>query len=135
MWGATAQMAKKIAGGVASVGVPVKLFDVALSERTEIIKDMLGAQGYIFESSTHNKDMLPGMAEFLAFFKGLKPKNRMVAVFGSYGWAGGAVKSIEDILKEAELEPVSPGFSIQYRPHEDELKRCFEFGRDFAKML
>lgn len=51
---------------------------------------MLDAQGYIIGSATHDNDMLPTIVGFLAFLKGLKPKNRIACVFGFYGWAGGS---------------------------------------------
>lgn len=132
MWGSTEKMARKITEGITDSGVEVKLFDVAQSDRTEIIKEMLDAKGYIIGSSTHDNGMLPALAGFLEFLKGLKPKNRTVCVFGSYGWGGGAAKSIENILKEAGIEIIQPPLSVQFVPDENELKKCFEFGRDFA---
>lgn len=135
MWGATEKMARKIVEGISDTGVSVKLFDVALSDCTQIIKEMLDARGFIFGSSTHDNNMLPTLAGFIEFFKGLKPKNRVACVFGSYGWAGGAVKEIEGILKETGIELVQPGLSVKYVPDEDEIRNCYEFGRDFAEKL
>ncbi len=135
MWGATEKMARKIAEGIATAGVDVKVFDVTSSDRTEIIKEMLDAKGFIFGSSTHDNDMLPNIAGFLEFFKGLRPKNRIAAAFGSYGGSGGAVKNIEDILKETGTELIQPSLSVNYVPDTNEIKRCYEFGRDFAQKL
>ena len=133
MWGATERMSRRITEGITDSGVSVKLFDITQSDRTEIIKEMLDSKGYIIGSSTHNNDMLTTIAGFLHFLKGLKPKNRVAAVFGSYGWAGGAVKSIEDVLKEIGIEIIQPPLSIKYVPEEGEIERCYEFGKNFAK--
>ncbi len=135
MWGATEKMAKSIYEGITEAGVSTKLFDITQSDRTEVIKEMLDAKGFIFGSSTHNNDMLPGIAGFLEFLKGLKPKNRVACVFGSYGWAGGAVREIEDILKETGIELVQPGLSVKYVPDKNDVKRCYEFGRDFVSKV
>ncbi len=135
MWGATEKMARKIVEGMTDTGIKVKLFDVAVSDRTEIIKEMLDAKGFIFGSSTHDNNMLPALGGFMEFFKGLKPKNRVAGVFGSYGWAGGAVKEIEDILKETGIELVQPGLSVKYVPDTAEIKHCYEFGMDFANKI
>jgi flavorubredoxin len=135
MWGATEVMARKIVEGITDAGVNVKLFDVTKTDRTEMIKEMLDAKGFIFGSSTHDNDMLPNFAGFLEFVKGLKPKSRKAGVFGSYGWAGGAVKEIEGVLKEAGIELALPGLSVKYVPDESEIKRCIDFGRDFAKII
>lgn len=135
MWGATEAMARKIVEGITDAGVTVKLFDAATSDRTEIIKEMFGAKGFIFGSSTHDNDMLPTIAGFLEFVKGLQAKNRVAGVFGSYGWAGGAVKEIENVLKEGGIEIAKEGLSIRYVPDEGELKLCYDFGRGFAGII
>jgi flavorubredoxin len=132
MWGATEKMARKIAESLIDGKIAVKLFDVAVSDRSEIIRQMLDAKGFIFGSSTHDNGMLPAIAGFLQFFKGLKPKNRVAAAFGSYGWAGGAIKEIEDAIKASGAELAQPGLGVKYVPNADELNMCFEFGREFA---
>ena len=135
MWGSTEKMARQITQGLIDSGVSVKLFDITTSDRTEVIREMLDAKGYIIGSSTHDNDMLTSITGFLGFLKGLKPKNRIASVFGSYGWAGGAVENIESILKETGIEVVQPGLGIQYVPDTNEIKRCYEYGVDFAKHI
>jgi len=135
MWGATEKMARKISEGLTDSGLSVKLFNIAQSDRTEVVKEMLDAKGYLIGSSTHGNDMLPAIAGFLDFFKGLKPRDRIASAFGSYGWAGGAVKEVEDIIKGAGVELIQPGISFKYVPDENELKRCYEFGMEFGKRI
>jgi len=132
MYGSTGKMARKIVEGITDAGVEVKLFDIAQADRTEVIKEILDAKGCVIGSSTHDNDMLPTIAGFLAFLKGLKPKNRIGCAFGSYGWAGGAVKNIENILKEAGIEVTQPSIGAQYAPDKNEIERCYEFGTNFA---
>ena len=132
MWGATEKMARKIIEGIEKEGLSVKLFDITGSDRTEVIKEMLEAKGFIFGSSTHDNGMLTTLAGFLDFVKGLKPQNRCAAAFGSYGWAGGAVKQIEGIAQEAGMTLAQPGLQVKYMPDKDDLEKCFEFGRNFA---
>ena len=135
MWGATEKMARKIVAGVEKEGLSVKLFEITGSDRTEVVKEMLDARGFIFGSSTHDNNMLPTLAGFLDFIKGFKPKNRFSAAFGSYGWAGGAVKQIENVLKEAGIELVGSGLGVKYMPDKNDLESCFKFGRDFAAIV
>ena len=135
MWGATERMARKIGEGISDCGVSVKLYDVASGDRTEIVSQMLDARGFLFGSSTHGNDMLPNIAGFLEFVKGLRPKNRIASSFGSYGWAGGAVKNIEGIIKEAGIEMSGPSLSARFVPDEGEFRVCYEFGREFAGLV
>ena len=135
MWGATEKMARRIVEGISDAGVNVKLFDVMTSDRTEIIKEMLDAKGYLFGSSTHDNNMLPTIASHLEFVKGCKPKNRIASAFGSCGWAGGALKEMEGVLKEAGIELAQAPLSVKYTPSNDELKKCYEYGKEFAKLI
>jgi flavorubredoxin len=135
MWGSTEKMANKIVEGLIDEGIDVKFFNIAASDRTEVVKEMLDAKGFIIGSSTHDNDMLLNIAAFMELLKGLKPKNRIVAAFGSYGWAGGAVKEIEDILKETGSDLVLPSVSCKYAPDENDLKACYDFGVKFAKKI
>ncbi len=135
MWGSTEKMARRIADGITDSGVSAKIFDVSTSDRTEIIKEMLDTKGFLFGSSTHDNNMLPTMAGFLDFVKGMLAKNRVAAGFGSYGWAGGAVKQIEGLIKESGITVAQEGLSVKYVPDAGEIKQCYEFGRDFARMV
>lgn len=132
MWGATTKMARKISEAIIDASIDVKLFDVATSDRTTVIREMLDAKGFLIGSSTHDNDMLTSIAGFLEFLKGLKPKNRCSAAFGSHGWSGGAVASIEKVLKEGGIEVVQPGISVKYMPDKNELDAIYRFGKDFA---
>ncbi|MBI4982857.1 MAG: flavodoxin domain-containing protein [Candidatus Omnitrophica bacterium] len=135
MWQATEKMALKIAEGIVASGIEAKIFDIATSDRTEVIKEMLDAKGFIFGSSTHDNDMLPAIAGFLELVKGLRPKNRIVGFFGSYGWAGGAVNEMEGLFKEIGFNPALDSLQVKYVPDQDELKKCFEYGNNFANII
>lgn len=135
MWGSTEKMARKIVEGITDSGVDVKLFDVTTADRTAVIKEMFDAKGFMFGSSTHDNEMLPNIAGFLQFLKGMKPKNRISCAFGSHGWAGGAVKEIEGVLQEAGIEIAQAGLAVKYVPDESEIKKCYELGKDFANKV
>lgn len=135
MWGATEKMARKILEGLEDAGAKAALFDISLSDRTEVVKAMFEAKAYLIGSSTHDNGMLPNLAGFMEFVKGLKPQNRLAAVFGSYGWAGGAIKEIENTLSQAGIKISQPSLGVQYVPDEAQEKLCFNFGREFAKNL
>ena len=79
--------------------------------------------------------MLPNIARFMEFLKGLKPKGRVGMAFGSFGWAGGAVKEIEGVLKETGVDVAAPGVSLQYVPDAAGRLACFEAGKNFAEKI
>ncbi len=133
MWGATEKMARSIARGLMDSGLEVKIFDVNNADRTEIIKEMLDSGIFILGSSTHDNSMLPTMAGFLEFLRGLSPKNRIACSFGSFGWAGGAVRDIEKIISSIGIPLARPGLGVRYMPDEKEIRACFDLGRGIAQ--
>ncbi len=135
MWGSTEKMAKAIAEGIRSEGIEVKLCRLPMSDLGDIIGELLETQGILVGSSTINNDILPTLAPFLEELKGLKPRGKIAAAFGSYGWGGGAHKTIEEKLKQAGMQIASPGLTIKWVPDKEELEKCFDFGRQFVETL
>jgi flavorubredoxin len=133
MWSSTEKMAKAILDGASSQGVEVKLFRLPVSDRGDIIGELLNAKGIIVGSSTINNGVLPEVAPFLTEMQGLRPRNKLAAAFGSYGWGGGAVQTIEESLKKAGMEIAAPALTVKWIPNELELQKCFDFGKEFAR--
>ena len=135
MYGATEKMAKAISEGVKEEGIEFEIYKLSVSDRNDVITRLLEAKGILIGSATVDNDMLPDVLGFLGILKGLKPKNKIAGAFGSFGWSGGAVKNIENMLQEMKVEIFEPGISFKYVPTEEELKLCFEFGRRFAQRI
>jgi len=133
MWGSTEKMAKSIIEGISSEGIEAKLFRIPVSDRGDIIKELLAAKGILVGSSTINNGILPTVAPFLEEMAGLRPRNKLAGTFGSYGWGGGATKIIEEKLVKAGMKIATPSLAVNWAPDKDEIQRCFEFGKEFAK--
>lgn len=135
MWGSTERMAKAILEGVRSAGVEAVLYRLPQSDEGDIFGELLDAKGIILGSSTINNGILPTLGTFMVDLRGLKPKGKVAAAFGSYGWGGGAAKELEEALRAAGCDVVMPALTVNWAPTGEELKRCHEYGREFAKRL
>jgi flavorubredoxin len=133
MWGSTEKMAKMIVKGISSENVETSLFRLPYSDRGDIFKELLDAKCLVIGSSTINNNILPTMSPFLDELVGLRPVNKIAAAFGSFGWGGGAVKTIEDSIVKAGMKNLVPSLAVKWAPDELELQRCFEFGREIAQ--
>jgi flavorubredoxin len=133
MWGSTEKMAHALVEGIISENVEAKLYNLTKSDQSDIIKEVLDARTILVGSPTINNGMFPTVAAFLCYLKGLKPKGKIGAAFGSYGWAGGAVKAIEQELSQTGVELVDSGPAFKFVPETDELQKCFDFGREIAQ--
>ncbi|MCX8170097.1 MAG: FprA family A-type flavoprotein, partial [Candidatus Methanomethyliaceae archaeon] len=86
MWRSTETMARKIAEGAMSQGIEVKVFKLRASDATDIVTEILDAGAVVVGSPTINNSMFPTVSAFMNYIVGLKPKKKIWAFFGSYGW-------------------------------------------------
>jgi anaerobic nitric oxide reductase flavorubredoxin len=135
MWGSTGKMAHAIAEGITDGGVEAKLYRLTDSDKSDIIMEALDARALLIGSPTLNNGMFPTVAGFLCYLKGLKPRGKLAATFGSYGWAGGAVKAMQQELVQAGVELVESGLDFKFVPDKDELEKCVEFGRTMGERI
>ncbi len=132
IWGSTEKMAMAIVQGIQDEGVDARLYKFTASDQSDIIKEVLEAKAILIGSPTVNNGILPNVASLLEEFKGLKPKNKIACAFGSYGWGGGAVKTIEEKFKQAGMKIFEPGLTTQWVPDADGLKKYLELGKRIA---
>jgi len=135
MWESTRKMASAVAEGLHEQGVEYKLHDLAVTHRSDVMTDVLEASAIVLGSSTLNNGMLPRMADFLMYMRGLRPTNKVGAAFGSYGWSGEAVKMMNEILKEINIILCHEGLKVQYVPEHAQLAECVELGRTVGKAM
>jgi flavorubredoxin len=135
MWGSTERVANSLVEGVASEGVEVRLHRLSETHNSDVIADLLEARAVLVGSPTLNNGLFPSVASFLAYMKGLKPRKKIGATFGSYGWGGGAKRAAEAELKAAGIEVIDSDLYFNYRPMEEELEKAVDFGRDIARKV
>jgi len=135
MWESTEKMAKAMLEGIVSEGVETVLYRLPFSDNGDIIGELLETKGLLVGSATINNGILPTVAPFLREMEGLRPRNKVAAAFGSYGWGGGATATIEKALKSAGMELAVPALTVKWVPDKTELEKCYEYGREFAKKV
>lgn len=135
MWHSTETMAEEIAQGIVEEGVIAKPIHIRSSHRSEIMTEVLDAAAVIVGSPTINNQLFPTVSDFLTYMKGLKPKNKIGAAFGSYGWSGESVKLINQELEAMKFDIIDPGVKIQYIPDQDGKNACLELGRKIGKAI
>ncbi|HBI14780.1 MAG TPA: MBL fold metallo-hydrolase [Desulfobulbaceae bacterium] len=135
MWHSTEMMAKAVADGLQEEGISYKLLDLRVNHRSEVMTAVLEAGAVILGCPTLNNGLLPRMAGFLMYMRGLRPSNKIGAAFGSYGWSGEAVKMMNEVMKELKFTICHEGLRIQYVPEHPELAQCVELGRTVGLAL
>jgi len=135
MWKSTQEMAYAIAEGIGSTGVETRVFNLTETHRSDVITEILEARAVLVGSPTLNNHVYPTVAGFLAYMRGLKPPNKIGAAFGSYGWAGGAKRFVEEQMRLAGIELVENDLDFSYKPTEEEWRKCYDFGVSMAEKI
>jgi flavorubredoxin len=135
MWHSTEKMGEAIMGALVREGVEVHFFDLKVNHRSEVMTEVLDAKAIVLGSPTLNNGMMPLLADFLHYLKGLRPAGRIGAAFGSYGWSGESLKIINAHLEEMGVKVIHPGVKINFVPDHDSLRQCTELGLALAKAI
>ncbi len=133
MWHSTEKMTQPIVRGIRAEGMDCRVIKLRATPISHAIKEFWRARGCLIGSPTLNNTLFPPVAGFMTSLQGLRPRNRIVSAFGSYGWGGGAVKAIFEYCKSMKLEMVEPGVQVKYVPSTQDEDACFEFGKEFAR--
>ncbi len=125
MWKSTQKMAYAIARAFENKGMQIRMFNLKNSLRSDIMTELLTARYICVGSPTINSTILPDVAGFLYYMKGLAPKKRIGLAFGSYGWGGQSIDLVNKLMgdeKECGLEMMEP-VKAQYVPDEETLQK------------
>jgi flavorubredoxin len=137
MWAGTRAMAESLKDGIkqADGEVNVKLFNVAKSDKNDIITEIFKSKAIAIGSPTINKGILTSIASLLEEIRGLSFKNKKAFAFGCYGWSGESVKMISDSLQHAGFEVVNDGIKALWNPDDEARRECVEFGKNVYSLL
>jgi len=135
MWGSTEKIAYTLRGGIEEAGIHVTIRNLKNTHISDVITDVISSKLILLGSPTLNNTMLPTMGGFLTYLKGLRPKNRIGFVFGSYGWGGQAVGEIEKIIKDLPWDMPVESINLNYVPDEKELLDVRKKGKKLGKYV
>ncbi len=135
MWHSTEKMATTLVEALGEEGVDAKSIHLRSWHRSDVLTEVLDAGAIIIGSPTLNNGIFPTVSDFLTYMKGLKPKNKVGAAFGSYGWSGEAVKLINEHLGAMKFDVVDPGLKVQFVPDNECIEACQELGKKISRAL
>jgi flavorubredoxin len=111
------------------------MMSLDVSHRSDVATELLDAGALVVGSPTMNNQIYPTVADLMTYLRGLKPRNRIGATFGSYGWSGEAVKHLDQLMQDMKVELVQEGLRVKYVPDDDALAGCHALGVRVAETL
>lgn len=130
--GNTRGMAEAAARGVRAAGCEARLAEVEEIRAEEA----LGYDGLMFGCPAMGDEVLEESAyePFFAEVEG-QLRDKPVALFGSYGWGGGAwMRDWAERTRKAGARLCGEGLAVENAPDDAALAACEKLGRDLAAM-
>jgi flavorubredoxin len=131
MWGDVEKMIFPLVETLQSEGVEVALHNLVVADIGRIAEDLVDSRAIVLGTPTVLGGAHP-LAVYAAFLaKALRPPAKYAVVLTSYGWGGGALKQIADLVSPLKLEVVG-ALEVNGPPSENDLTRIVEIGKTLA---
>jgi flavorubredoxin len=131
MWNNTEKMIQPIVDTLASEGIEVALYNLAIADVGDIAKDLVDSRAIVLGAPTVLGGAHP-LAVYAAYLvKALRPPLKYGVVLSSYGWGGGAIKHVQEVLGQTKLDIVG-ALEINGPPTEENTKQIIAFGKNLA---
>jgi len=110
MWHSTETLAKAVQQEFEANGIPTVFRSLQANPNSNLVTDIVDSKYVVIGSPTLNNQLLPTVAGFITYMRGLAPKKKVGFAFGSYGWNSGIVeRDIQSVFTELGWEaPLSP---------------------------
>ena len=133
MYGNTQQLAEAVAEGLISGGVKnVVIYNVSKTDTSFILSDIFKYNGLIIGSPTYMNDLYPMVDKLLSAIKQRGIKNRLYSCFGSFTWAGAAVKRLTGFANTMGWELAGTPVENKQAVFPETYQAAFKLGQDFA---
>lgn len=136
MYGNTEQMAETVAYELAQQGIrEVILHNVSKRSHSYIIRDIFKYKGLVVGSPTYNNKLFPEVEYLLSKVEGRDMKHRYFGYFGSFTWAGAAVKRLAQFAEDTKFEVVGSPVEMRQAMQLDTYDSCIALGKAMAERL
>lgn len=98
VYGHTQNAAEIVASAIAAQGVRVKVFDVSVTDKSELVSAAFGCSHLVFASTTYNNGIFVNMEDFLNDLKAHNFQNRAYAIVENGTWAPQSGALMDGIL-------------------------------------
>jgi flavorubredoxin len=134
MWNSTEKMVRSIVDTLATEGIEVALYNLTVSDIGDVAKDLVDSRAIVLGAPTVLGGAHP-LAVYAAYLvKALKPPAKFAVVLSSFGWGGGAVKHVQEVLGSTKMEVVG-AMEINGPPTDNDIDKIVELGKALAKKI
>lgn len=136
MYGNTELMAETVAQGVAEAGIrEIVVHNVSKSDPTVMLRDIFKYNGLIVGSPTYSSELYPEVEALLREIETRGVKNRVFGYFGSFTWAGAAVKRLATFAQTMGWTTAELPVEAKQGMKADNYQACLKLGQQVAQLV
>lgn len=121
MHDSTRRMVDHLVDALTGKGVPVKVYNLTVTDIGELAMDLVDAATIVIGTPTVHTGPHPTALYAVYLTNALRPKLRFATIIGSFGWGSRMVDQITGMLKNLKVELIEPVLVKGY-PREEALK-------------
>jgi len=134
MYGNTESVMNAVSHGISRTGVKTAMYDAARTHVSYILPSLWENAGVLIGAPTYEGTLFPPVRQVIDMAVQKSIKNKRAAMFGSFGWGGGAAKELRRIVEPLGWHLIDT-FEFAGGPSLQILKQAEEFGKKFAESL
>ena len=116
MYGNTEKMAEVIARELAAQGIKnIVMHNVSKSDMSYILRDIFKYKGLIIGSPTYTNELFPNIESLVSKLESRDMKNRVFGYFGSFSWAGAAVKRLSSFAERMKCQELAKAIAMKLK--------------------
>ena len=123
MWKSTESIAREIVAEFEAAKIPVTLLNLSANHYSDVIAEVLEAKYVAIGSPSLNGEIMPSVAAFTTYLKGLKAQNKTGFAFGSFGWKKKFLADIEAIFAGLKWNIPVDSFIVKGIPKEPDFEK------------
>jgi flavorubredoxin len=136
MYGNTERAMEAVVRGIAGEGMEdLRVHDVSQAHLSYLVRDIWRGRGVVLGTPTYDVGVFPPMKHLVDLLEHKRLTNRLLGIFGSYGWSGGGVKGVSGFAERMQWEVVQPVVEARFAPEPEELEQCETLGRNLARRV
>ncbi len=134
MYGNTERAMNFVLRGLSKSKLPISVFNVTQTHHSYIIASLWEKRGVVLGAPTYEASLFPPMEDLLRLAQIKHIKNKLVLIFGSYGWSGGAVKRIRELIEPLGWK-VFDVHEFNGAPTQNDLEKLQQMAMQFAQNI
>jgi flavorubredoxin len=136
MYGNGRRLMEAVIEGVNAAGEKrICVHDASRTHLSYMLRDAWRYQAIILGAPAYDTKIFPPMGDLLDRFERKGLKNRLVGIFGTFGWSGGGVSTMKDFVGRMGWELIEPTIEARFGPTDSDLENARRLGRAVAERI